>query len=155
MDRIEPKLFKDFYFSYKACDKWSTPEPSEEETDHTTSEDIIAELPEYAEDNDTHSTIQVALFRHLHNMWPKRVHFTELIEIASSIKGEALDEIEILSLADLLQTLYLKEVVQIHLYSPSLANDIPTHPELNGVARYQATYQEVISTQAAVIAYIK
>ena len=42
--QIEPKLFKDFYFSYKACDKWSTPEPSEEETD-TTSEDIIATLP--------------------------------------------------------------------------------------------------------------
>ena len=60
---------------------------------------------------------------------------------------EALDEIEILSLADLLQTLYLKEIIHIHLYSPSVANDIPTHPQLNGVARYQATYQEVISTQ--------
>ena len=135
--QIEPKLFKDFYFSYKACDKWSTPESedgAEEEITDMTSEDIIATLPEYAEDNDTQSAIQVALFQHLHDMWPKRVHFTELIEIASSIKEEALDEIEILSLADLLQTLYLKEIVHIHLYSPSGTNDIPTHPQLNGVS---------------------
>jgi hypothetical protein len=143
-------LFKDFYFSYKACDKWSTPESldtSEETVEHTTSEDIIAALPEYTEDNDTQSFIQVSIFRHLHDMWPKRVHFTELTDIASSIKGEALDDIEVLSLADLLQTLYLKEIIHIHLYSPSIANDIPTHPHLNSVARYQATYQEVISTQ--------
>ena len=46
-----------------------------------------------------------------------------------------------------MQTLYLKEVVQAHLYAPQIANDIPTHPKLNGVARHQATYQEVVSTQ--------
>ena len=151
---IEPTFFKDFYFSYKACDKWSTPESSEnsegsneDDVDETTSEDIIASLPEYAQNNDTQSIIQVALFRHLHDMWPKRIHFTELMSIAKSAKGESFSDAEELSLAELLQTLYLKEVIRAHLYRPSVANTIPTHPQLNGVARYQATYQEVISTQ--------
>ena len=158
---IEPKLFKDFYYSYKACDKWSTPEPkstveaiqeedtesSDAQTEPTTSKDIIAALPTVAEHNDTQSIIQVALFQHLHDMWPKRVHFDDLMTLASSVKGEPLSELEELSLAELLQTLYLKEVIHAHLYCPSVVNDIPTHPHLNGVARYQATYQEVISTQ--------
>ena len=150
---IEPKVFKEFFFSYKACDKWSTPEPTEgvdataEDTEQTTSEDIIAALPASVDHNDTQSIIQVALFQHLHDMWPKRVHFKDLMGIASAVKGDTLTEDEELSLAELLQTLYLKEVIHAHLYQPSVVNDIPTHPHLNGVARYQATYQEVISTQ--------
>ena len=42
---------------------------AEEEITDMTSEDIIATLPEYAEDNDTQSAIQVALFQHLHDMY--------------------------------------------------------------------------------------
>ncbi len=159
---IEPNVFKDFYYSYKAMDKWLSAEDENtdntEQTEHQetngdsvhqtdTEADLIAALPVTSEDGDAQSFIQVALFQHLHEMWPKRVHFDELIEIANAVKGSPLSEEEILSLAELLQTLYLKEVIQAHLYAPKIANDIPTHPHLNGVARHQATYQEVISTQ--------
>ena len=86
--QIEPKLFKDFYFSYKACKKWSLPPRTvlRKKLQNMTSEDIIATLPDYVEDNSTQDGIQVALFRHLHDMYFKRVHFNELITVASASK---------------------------------------------------------------------
>ena len=156
---IEPKVFTNFYYSYKACDKWITPEPKEGSTDESTegastgntetssSDEIIAALPVNIESNNVQGLIQVALFQHLHEQWPKRVHFKELVSLGEQTKGANLSDDEQISLAELMQTLYLKEVVQAHLYAPQIANDIPTHPKLNGVARHQATYQEVVSTQ--------
>ncbi len=151
---IEPSVFKDFYYSFKASDKWVTPENdnTDQDSEHETvtadtNQDIMAALPINDDADDIQVAIQVEIFQRLHEAWPKRFHFTELVEIANQFKEDPCSEAEVLGLAELLQTLYLKEIIQAHLYQPSIANSIPTHPKLNGVARHQATYQEVISTQ--------
>lgn len=147
---IEPDVFKDFYYSYKACDKWSyvaatgTIEPPSVER---SAEDIIATLVNSIENSSIQNKLQIAIFQHLHKMWPKRVHFNELREIAAISKGESLSRAEVLGMAELLQTLYLMSEIKIHLFCPSARNTIPEKPHLNSVARYQASYQKVISTQ--------
>ena len=148
---IEPNVFKAFYYSYKACDKWSSLDPTKEAEDppsiERTSENIIAALQNSVEHSHIHNSIQIAIFQHLHKMWPKRIHFTELTEIAAIAKGERLNDTEVHSLAGLLQTFFLRNDIKIHLFCPLVANDIPERPHFNGVARYQVTYQEAFSTQ--------
>ena len=144
---IEPGVFMDFYYSYKACDKWSYLKTTQEAEEERTSDDIIATLVQSVENSNIPPNIQLAIFQHLHKMWPRRIHFTELREIAAITKGEVLSRAEVLGLAGLFQTLYLMSEIKIHLYCPAVANTAPERPHLNGVARYQASYQKVFSTQ--------
>ena len=147
---IEPNVFKDFYYSYKACDKWSSLDATKEakkplETEQT-SEEVIAKLLNSVEHSKIEKSIQIAIFQYLHKMWPKRIHFTELRDIAAITKGESLSDTEVLGIAELLQTFYLMSNIDVHLFSPSVANNIPERPQLNGVARYQTTYQRAFCT---------
>lgn len=136
---IEPQAFMDLYYSYKSTNKWDIP------TEETTDMEDVALPIQSSEPQE--ANIQAILFQHMHNIWPKRLHFNEIIKIAEVEKGSIYTESEKLGLAELLQTLYLKEIIQAHHFNPSLANHLPQCPTINGVARFQATYQEVISTQ--------
>lgn len=136
---IEPSVFTDLYYSYKSTQKWDI-SPSETEDSQDVALPIQSTEPEEA-------NIQAVLFQRLHDAWPKRLHFSELIAIAEAEKGTLYSPTEVLGIAELLQTLYLTDVIQAHHFNPSLANELPERPLINGVARFQSTYQEIISTQ--------
>ena len=144
---IEPAVFKDIYLSYKACPKWNIEDESE--TLETSLGRLLVGKPDDETEDSTlpqHLLYQI-VFENLHNAWPKRLHFDELISKIEEQQQSPITEQDIQDLMELFQSLYLQGTLQIHLHNPPIANSISERPMLSPMARHQATYQEVISTQ--------
>ena len=79
--------------------------------------------------------------------WPKYIHFDEIChyiqeKIPNNFSQE--DQVEV---AALLQTLLLRNTIELHLFQPIVATELSSTPCASPVARAQIRYQFSISTQ--------
>ena len=89
---IEPQSFMNLFYSYKSTNKWDI--ATEERTE---TEDVA--LPIQSSEP-KEANIQAILFQHMHDIWPKRLHFKDLIKIAEVEKGAMYTESEKIGLAE-------------------------------------------------------
>ncbi|MEC7987429.1 MAG: class I SAM-dependent methyltransferase [Myxococcota bacterium] len=93
--------------------------------------------------------------RTLCERWPGYLHFDDLIQKTEEKQQQNLSVSEKANVAALLQTLFLKEIVEIHLFSPPIACEISQRPLLSPVARQQILYQHSICTLHHTTLYIQ
>jgi methyltransferase-like protein len=96
----------------------------------------IAEIPSFAQ------TIWT-----LFHSWPKYIHFSDLCTTVEEKIHKTLSDQERVEIAALLQTLLLRNIVDIHLFQPQIADSVSTYPCASPVARAQIRYQMSISNQ--------
>ena len=96
----------------------------------------IAEIPIF-----THS------IRSLFEAWPHYLSFQQLCTIVETKCAFPLQEQEQVEIAGLLQTLLLRNTIELHLYQPTIAISITQTPCVSPVARAQIRYQNSISNQ--------
>lgn len=93
----------------------------------------------------------IPLFAHtiksLFDSWPKYIHFDEICVYVQKEMLEEYAQEDQVEIAALLQTLLLRNTVELHLFQPQVATHISTRPCASFVARAQIRYQFSVSTQ--------
>jgi methyltransferase-like protein len=79
--------------------------------------------------------------------WPRSLHFKELISSFEAKEKSKVSPEQVSSLAEFLQSLFLKEIIGINVFQPNTANRITENPIANPLARYQINFQDMVSTQ--------
>jgi SAM-dependent methyltransferase len=87
------------------------------------------------------------VLEHLHEIWPKTAHFEDLCQKCSEVSGKKLEAQDKMDLALLFQSLFLKNLVELHLLEPRLVTEVSERPEVSPIARHQLSYQSVINSQ--------
>ena len=83
----------------------------------------------------------------LHNSWPDSIHFDDLCHQLSDQLDRSLSNTDQENLAHLFQTLFLQELITLHIHQPQMAKEISKYPLVPPLARHMASYQQIISTQ--------
>jgi len=93
----------------------------------------------------------IPLFRYclesIFEAWPQYAHFTKICEQIERKRQSPLNEQERVEVAALLQTLLLRNELNIHLFQPQIAEEISKKPQASPIARAQIRYQHSICTQ--------
>jgi SAM-dependent methyltransferase len=82
----------------------------------------------------------------LNNSYPQSLHFSELIEHCSAAFDRPITLDEQIDLCKLFQSLFVKNLIHLELFSSDFVTEISERPILNPLARYQLTYQQVVNS---------
>ena len=83
----------------------------------------------------------------IYNSWPRYIHFSEICNQVQTARSQDVTHEEQVEIAALLQTLLLRNSVDVHLFQPQIATRVSDHPCASAIARAQIRYQYSISTQ--------
>ncbi len=99
----------------------------------------------------TNHPLTKAAMRHLMDVWPRAVSFTELIAAAGAQLADdgavavVEEEAQIVG-ANLLQAYsYSENLVEFHVYQPRFVTEISDYPLVSPVARYQAAHDQPVT----------
>jgi methyltransferase-like protein len=146
---VDLQPFQQVRIAYKACPKWVEPEEDDSppSVENTLSAIYISKEGQSESQSISGNILYQTALTILHNSWPESIHFDELCHQLSKVLNRALSNKDQENLAHLFQTLFLQELITLHLHQPQMASEISEQPMVPPLARHMATYQQVISTQ--------
>ena len=83
----------------------------------------------------------------LSEAWPSRKHFDEIVGAIQSNLSRLISAEELADLCALLQALFLKGMLDAHLYRPTICNEISAFPKVSSLQRLVATKSNMICSQ--------
>jgi hypothetical protein len=94
----------------------------------------------------TSTPLAKAALQHLGSMWPKALHFKEILLAALNLLGRARDSEDEMLLGAALQNGFGTGLVEIHVYPPRLVLEPGEYPMVSPVARMQAAKGAPLTT---------
>ena len=93
----------------------------------------------------------IPIFAHaiqsLYESWPRYIHFDDICSYVQNQIHNDFSQEDQVEIAALLQTLLLRNTIELHLLQPEIATEVSSKPCASAVARAQIRYQFSVSNQ--------